>query len=257
MHVRADLFFCSKGCDVWAEFALVIKDHPLTEPNCTIAQEMKTFRGTVLVQLMRNGLFEGPSSISVVKPLSVISNPCWDNRGHHIESMTFSDADSTWIAGVDGCRGGWIAFKVELSTMHTSIGLVDISALLRGRPSDLAAIAIDVPIGLLDGSRACDKAARKLLGQPRGTSVFPAPCRSSLSGANHANAAAINKRITGRALSRQAWSIVPKIKQVDDVITPTCQEWVFEVHPEISFWALAGGTPMTQSKREEGVSWQG
>ncbi|MFZ1053021.1 MAG: DUF429 domain-containing protein [Candidatus Sulfotelmatobacter sp.] len=31
-----------------------------------------------------------------------------------------------------------------------------------------------------------------------------------------------------------------KIKQVDDAMTPECQQWAFEVHPEFCFWALAG-----------------
>jgi predicted RNase H-like nuclease len=83
-----------------------------------------------------------------------------------------------FVAGVDGCHAGWIAFKVELPSLTTSVEVIDLPALLTNRPSDLAFLAIDIPIGLLDGSRACDKAARKLLGQPRGTSVFAAPCRA-------------------------------------------------------------------------------
>lgn len=83
------------------------------------------------------------------------------------------------VAGVDGCRAGWVAFKVELRTRATSLEVIDLPAWLRERPPDLACVAIDIPIGLLEGPRACDKAARKLLGQPRGSSVFPAPRRSA------------------------------------------------------------------------------
>jgi predicted RNase H-like nuclease len=153
------------------------------------------------------------------------------------------------VAGVDGCRGGWIAFKVELPSHATSVEVVDLAGLLRKRSPDLSYLAIDIPIGLLDGSRACDKAARKLLGQPRGTSVFAAPCRESLFARNHSDASATNLRITGRGLSQQAWGIAPKIKQVDDAITPECQQWAFEVHPEVCFWAVAGGHPMTHRKK--------
>ena len=123
-----------------------------------------------------------------------------------------------WIAGVDGCRGGWIVFKVALPNLAIAIELVDLSSMLRGKPDDLALLAIDIPIGLLDGSRACDKAARRILGQPRGASVFAAPCRASLSGKNHSDASAENSRITGKGLSQQAWGIAPKIMQVDDVM---------------------------------------
>lgn len=160
-----------------------------------------------------------------------------------------------FVTGVDGCRGGWVAFKVDVPANSTSVEVVDLPAWLRERPTDLACLAIDIPIGLLDGSRGCDKAARKLLGQPRGTSVFAAPCRSALSAENHAAATATNLRMTGRGLSQQSWGIAPKIKQVDDAITPDSQRWAFEVHPEVCFWALAGEHPMTHRKKTKaGVS---
>jgi predicted RNase H-like nuclease len=50
-------------------------------------------------------------------------------------------------------------------------------------------------------------------------------------------------------LSQQAWGIAKKVKQVDDVITPQSQKWVFEVHPEVCFWALAGKRPMPHRKK--------
>ena len=154
-----------------------------------------------------------------------------------------------WVAGIDGCRGGWVSFKVDLASLSTSVELIDLPSILGNKPKDIAILAIDIPIGLLDGSRACDKAARKLLGQPRGTSVFAAPCRASLSERNHAAASATNLRITGRGLSQQAWGIASKIKQVDDAITPDCQKWLFEVHPEVCMWALARECPMPHGKK--------
>jgi predicted RNase H-like nuclease len=67
--------------------------------------------------------------------------------------------------------------------------------------------------------------------------VFAAPCRATLSAWNHADASATNRQITGRGLSQQGWGIVPKIKEVDDAFDLCCQKWVFEVHPEVCFWA--------------------
>jgi len=160
-----------------------------------------------------------------------------------------------FVAGIDGCRGGWIAFKVDLTSLDTSVELIDLPSILRNKPDDLALLAIDIPIGLLDGSRDCDKAARKLLGQPRGTSVFPAPCRSALRAQTYAEASSINRQKTARGLSRQAWGIAPKIKQVDDAITPDCQRWAFEVHPEVCFWALNQRRPMKHNKKtKEGTA---
>jgi predicted RNase H-like nuclease len=154
-----------------------------------------------------------------------------------------------FVAGVDGCRAGWVAFKVEVPSLVTSVELVDVPTLLKSRPNDLLCLAIDIPIGLLDCSRACDKAARKLLGQPRGTSVFAAPCRAALSATTHAAASKINREKTGRGLSQQAFGIIPKIKQVDDAITSDCQRWALEVHPEVCFWALNHHSPMKHNKK--------
>ena len=160
-----------------------------------------------------------------------------------------------FVSGADGCRAGWVSFKVALPSLTTSVEVVDLSNILRNRPSNLACIGIDIPIGLLDGSRPCDKAARKLLGQPRGTSVFAAPGREVLSAKNHAEASEVNRQRTTRGLSQQAWGIVPKIKQVDDAITPDCQRWAFEVHPEVCFWALNQRRPMTHNKKtKEGAA---
>jgi len=160
-----------------------------------------------------------------------------------------------FVAGVDGCRAGWIAFKVEVHSLATSVDVVDLAELLSRRPDDLLCLAIDIPIGLLNGSRACDKAARKLLAQPRGTSVFAAPCRAALSATTHVAASQINRDKTGRGLSQQAFGIMPKIKQVDDAITSECQGWAFEVHPEVCFWALNQRRPMAHNKRtKEGVA---
>ncbi len=155
----------------------------------------------------------------------------------------------SWVAGVDACKAGWVELRIDLRTRTSSVAVIDLVSLLRQRPPDLECVAIDIPIGLLDGPRACDIAARQLLGWPRRNSVFSPPCRAALSATSHAQASDTNLRIAGRGLSQQAWGITPKIKQVDDVITPTCQLWAFEVHPEISFWALAGKHPMTHRKK--------
>ncbi len=160
-----------------------------------------------------------------------------------------------FVAGVDGCHGGWIAFKVDLPAQATSFDVVDLPAWLRERPPDLACVAIDIPIGLLEGPRACDVAARKLLGQPRGSSVFPAPCRAALGTKTYPEASSINRQKTMRGLSQQAWGIIPKIKQVDDAITTDSQRWTFEVHPEVCFRALNQRRPMKHNKKtKEGAA---
>jgi predicted RNase H-like nuclease len=49
-------------------------------------------------------------------------------------------------------------------------------------------------------------------------------------------------------LSIQSFSIFAKIREANQTITPELQDWCFEIHPEICFWALAGG-PMVHPKR--------
>jgi len=171
-----------------------------------------------------------------------------DSRGCFRNSAN-REATKVLVAGVDGCRAGWIALKIELPSLATALEVIDLPALLRKHPPELAFLGIDIPIGLLDGSRACDKAARKLLGRRRGTSVFAAPCRAALSVKTHAEASAINRQKTGRGLSLQSFHIGPKIKQVDDAITPDRQRWAFEVHPEVCFWALNGKRPAAHNKK--------
>ncbi len=159
------------------------------------------------------------------------------------------------VAGVDGCRAGWVAFKIEVPSLTTSVEVADLREVLGKPPADLACVGIDIPIGLLGGPRACDKAARTLLGQPRGSSVFPAPCREALRAQTYAEASLINRHKTTRGLSQQAWGIAPKMKQVDDAITSDCQRWAFEVHPEVCFWALNQRRPMKHNKKtKEGTA---
>lgn len=150
---------------------------------------------------------------------------------------------------MDGCSAGWIAFKVDIATRASSAELIDLPSLLQQRPSTLACLGIDIPIGLLDGSRTCDTAARQLLGWPRRNSVFSPPCREALAAKGYSDACNVNSRVTNKKMSQQAWGIAPKIKQLDDAICRGCQDWVYEVHPEVSFWAMAGKRPMEHRKK--------
>ncbi|MGH3145857.1 MAG: DUF429 domain-containing protein, partial [Rubrobacter sp.] len=45
-----------------------------------------------------------------------------------------------------------------------------------------------------------------------------------------------------KGIGAQAWGIVPKIREVDELlqIEPEYQEWVQEVHPEVCFLAWSG-----------------
>ena len=105
-----------------------------------------------------------------------------------------------------------------------------------------AAIAIDMPIGLLDsGPRAADIEARRRLGARR-SSVFPTPLRPMLAARSYDEA----KTIAG--LSKQAYHLIPKIREVDALMTPHRQRTIVEAHPELCFSQLLGH-PCTAPKR--------
>ena len=156
------------------------------------------------------------------------------------------------LIGVDGCRGGWLvaAGDASLAALRFTF-VVDLAPLVALAGAGEALIAIDMPIGLSDdGSRACDLAARRLLGRPRASSVFPAPSRAALGATTYRRACALSRRTLGVALSRETFNIVPKIRQVDALMTPALQEFVREVHPEVVFALLAGrGRGLRHAKR--------
>jgi predicted RNase H-like nuclease len=118
----------------------------------------------------------------------------------------------------------------------------------RVRRGELAAVGLDMPIGLPDaGPRASDAMLRARLG-PRRSSVFATPPRPLLACTNHAEAVALGRAIDGRGISIQAFNLLPKIAQVDAAIDPGLIETVVEAHPESAFAELAG-TPLTTTKR--------
>jgi predicted RNase H-like nuclease len=104
-------------------------------------------------------------------------------------------------------------------------------------------MAIDIPIGLGErGARRCDVEARLCLDPGRGSSVFPAPLRSVLSASSHDEACRWRAAVDGARMSRQAFGLLAKVREVDALMarTPALQRRVRECHPEVSFRAWAG-----------------
>lgn len=158
------------------------------------------------------------------------------------------------IAGVDGCRDGWVVVRKRPTDGALHVEIVHDLCNVFADPS-LAVIAVDVPIGLPDaaapGGRSCDAAARRMLGPKRKSSVFSAPVRAVLAARDYPEAAAASRASSahGLALSRQAFAIVPKIAAVDALMTPAAQRRIVEVHPECCFAAMNGGTAVALSKK--------
>lgn len=163
-----------------------------------------------------------------------------------------------WVAGVDGCRGGWVVVLRQTQTDASRLlGCRTFSEVL-ALPERPKVIAVDVPIGLLDrgepGGRDCDREARALLGR-QGVRVFSAPTVPALDayirGGDHATVSAANRASSdaGIGLSRQAFCIMNKISEVDAEMTPQRQRLVYEIHPEVSFRRANDGSPVAEPKR--------
>jgi predicted RNase H-like nuclease len=157
--------------------------------------------------------------------------------------------------GLDGCADGWVAVELvdgRVRRVEVAARLLDVLA----REAEPVSAAADVPIGLLDGPRDADAAARRLL-PGRASSVFSTPPRAVVEAwragtvATHAEASALTRDVTGKGLSQQAWRLVPKIAEADEVVAGGTG--LLEVHPEVAF-AVAAGEPLPRKRSWAGLS---
>lgn len=164
------------------------------------------------------------------------------------------------FVGVDGCPAGWFAVAFP-KLGEPSLAVCENTDALWQAHGDAEIICIDSPIGLRQGDasaslgdreRLCDTEARKLLGERR-SSVFPVPCREAVYAPTYKKACDVNERLTGNRISKQTWAIVPRIRELDELLRrdARARACVREVHPELCFWAFAGGRPMTHHKSTE------
>ncbi|MBI1352320.1 MAG: DUF429 domain-containing protein [Actinomycetales bacterium] len=142
--------------------------------------------------------------------------------------------------GIDGYRHGWVAARLSDGGITWATAVVPAIADLL--PQD-AVVAVDMPIGLRDeGLRDCDQLARDHL--PGAASrVFTTPPRRVLElglAAPNDEAQALSVRLTGQGVARQALGLASRILALDAVLAADPALTVIEVHPELSFAAMAG-----------------
>jgi predicted RNase H-like nuclease len=165
-------------------------------------------------------------------------------------------ADEVWLAGVDGCPGGWIAAFVRQATDECAVAVFPRFANVLAAAQSPAVVAVDMPIGLPEraghGGRAAENAVRPLLGARR-SSVFSVPSRAAIQATDYAAAcrAALATSEPPRKVSKQLFNIAPKIREVDALLrgAPALANRVFEVHPELAFWRLNGGRALSEPKK--------
>ena len=96
--------------------------------------------------------------------------------------MSALEAGDRTIAGVDGCKAGWIAVTLTPGGQPQAAIFRTFAALVDSLPGD-AVIAVDMPIGLPEitrkGGRGPEMLVRPLLGA-RQSSVFSIPSRAAV-----------------------------------------------------------------------------
>lgn len=165
-----------------------------------------------------------------------------------------------WLAGVDGCKAGWIAAIASAEGPAAPIIRVV------SRFADLFAgeivpdiVAVDMPIGLPDqvtgSGRGPEQAVRALLGD-RQSSVFSIPARRAVEASDYREACALALAASDppRKVSKQGFHLFPKIREIDALLRAEAEwrERVFEVHPELAF-RMMKGVPLAHPKKVKGV----
>jgi len=153
------------------------------------------------------------------------------------------------VAGVDGVPGGWVVALVERGRVTWQVE-PDAAAVLAAT-AGCTAVAVDIPLRTPTGAepRTCDVATARALGTAR-SSVFPAPPREVLLAPGYAEACAVARRLTGRAISVQTWNIGPKILEWDGLDLPP---HVVEAHPELAVRRLAPHVTFASKKTARGA----
>ena len=157
------------------------------------------------------------------------------------------------IAGVDGCRSGWIVVE---STLNLNEPKWKIAPHWNAIERIADVIAVDMPIGVSrDGVRQCEVEARNKL-SPCGSRVFKTIPRGALrfrqDDWGKANQWSKSKGFGG--ISKQIWNIRSKIIEIDKSITRSMQRQVHEAHPELAFARLNGGVPLASKHTSEGLA---
>jgi predicted RNase H-like nuclease len=152
--------------------------------------------------------------------------------------------------GADGFRERWLAVALDDVGVRDVFVARSAAEVLSAAPS-ANVFAFDIPLGLAgEGLRQADALARRLLAK-RSSSVFTTFPLPVLESSTYESALAAARALGLPGISRQSYGLRAKILELDAVARE--DERVIEVHPELSFYALAGGHPCAFPKK----SWNG
>lgn len=150
------------------------------------------------------------------------------------------------LLGVVPCPAGWLVMGAKLQGVNMSAQAPEAHSrfidVLDSRPP-FAVMALHLPLGLpaehTRGGRACDRAARRLVGRPRSAAIASPPTREDLTAWRTGGSPPVS------AVTR---SLLRRISEVYEVIGSYHQRTVFEAHPEMSFYQLNENRPLRYAK---------
>jgi predicted RNase H-like nuclease len=167
-----------------------------------------------------------------------------DPTPRHLQWNALPDAA---CIGIDGARDGWVVATFSQGALTLAM-YPTISDVVIPSPS---LVLIDMPIGLPSfARRKCDAQARELLGSRRST-IFPVPAREAVYAESYAECCEINLRHQQCKVSKQAWNLSPKIRELDRFMQAdqSRHEYIAEGHPELAFRALSNPSLNITPKR--------
>ena len=146
------------------------------------------------------------------------------------------------MKGIDGTSNGWIAAEYDGDSWS-----IEFAETLEELEFEEA--LIDMPVGLPDDSeRRCDIEARSFLSPERHYSIFSSPVKEAVHAESYEEACDINEEKTGKRITKQAWNICPKIREVQQYSSK-----LEESHPEVFFKSLKEDSVKHSKRSEKGI----
>jgi predicted RNase H-like nuclease len=142
------------------------------------------------------------------------------------------------VLGVDAFSKGWVAVRLDAGGLFEAAFAAPTMVDVLLQADDVDVVAVDIPLGYPAAlRRQADASARRFIG-PMRSSVFETPPAAVWQAVDYAAAAKLSRELVGRGLTQQAWALRVKVLDADDAWR-SAPERVYEVHPEVSFCALA------------------
>ncbi len=153
------------------------------------------------------------------------------------------------VAGVDGAKGEWVVAIFDGAVLEWSVA-AKVHAVLE-TTARCSVVAVDMPLSMPEGSyRISELAAKAFLGSAR-SSIFHTPVSAVLDAEDYSDACEISRRITGKAISKQTWHLLPSVRAWR--AAEFDPDRVVEVHPECSFRAMTPTTTFASKKTGRGA----